>query len=232
MKYWLLLLPLVSCLSIAQNKVFLVTEQLPPLSYVDKQGQVRGDATERVQQLMHHAGLDYSIEVLPWKRAYKQAESSANTLIFTILKTPTRSERFDWLCPLVPPLEVYLYKLKNRHDLAPSSLADAKSSLVGASRGSVAHSLLLNQGFIEGKNLMVTTNIDVLTQNLRNGRLDYVLLINTSVHDTDNITAALPENFSRDLPACLAINKQSDPQIKQRLMASFTTLSATNFHQP
>lgn len=228
MKYLLLFLALISTQGWAIDRVKIVTEDLPPLSYKNNEGEVIGAATKRVRELMAQAQIDYDIAILPWKRALKSTLEEPNTLIYTILKTPQREHNFEWFCPIARPLKIYLYSLPDNSPSRMQSIEDAKSSLVGVSRGSVAHGILLSKGFKEGHNLVVTTGIDVLKQNLQNGRLDYILVIDTAVADIPNISKVLPNSFSTEYIPCLAINKNSDEKIKERLRLAFSKLPAIN----
>ncbi|WP_462159620.1 substrate-binding periplasmic protein [Pseudoalteromonas sp. GB56] len=226
MKYLLLFLALTSFASWPIDRVKIVTEDLPPLSYKNSDGEVIGAATTRVKELMAQAEIDYDIAILPWKRALKRTLEQPNTLIYTILKTPQREQNFEWFCPIAPPLKIFLYSLPDNSKVALQSIDDAKSALVGVSRGSVAHGILLSKGFKEDHNLIVTNGMDVLKRNLQNGRLDYILVIDTAVDDMTNITKALPNSFSKNYIPCLALNKNSDEDIKQRLRVAFAKLPA------
>jgi hypothetical protein len=44
--------------------------------------------------LLSEAHLDFEIELVPWKRAYKNALDRPNTLIYTIAKTESRKDQF------------------------------------------------------------------------------------------------------------------------------------------
>ena len=223
-KYLLLILGLSVSASWAQDRVRIVTEDLPPLSYQNSKGEILGAATARVKELMSSAEVDYDIAILPWKRAIKSTLEQPNTLIYTILKTPQREPEFEWFCPISEPLKIYLYALRNNPLPALNSLHDSKSALVGVSRGSVAHGIMLANGFEEDNNLIVTNGMEVLKQNLSNGRLDYILVIDSAVKDMPNIVKALPISFSKNYLPCLAMNKNSDENVKKRLRAAFANL--------
>lgn len=76
------------------------TENYPPFSFTNTDGIVAGGATANVRQILDVAGVDYTIRLLPWARAMRMAKSDSNALIFSLVRTPKREERFDWLAPL------------------------------------------------------------------------------------------------------------------------------------
>jgi hypothetical protein len=61
--------------------VQLFTEEYPPFSY--REGNtMKGASVEQVEMMMHAAGIDYTIEIMPWTRAYA-AQTTPMTCVFT-----------------------------------------------------------------------------------------------------------------------------------------------------
>ena len=83
--------------------LIVYTENYPPYNYLDGAGEVQGVSTKRVRQVLDAAGLSYSIRLVPWSRAVLYATTRENTLIYTITRTPSREEVYDWIVPLAQP---------------------------------------------------------------------------------------------------------------------------------
>jgi polar amino acid transport system substrate-binding protein len=77
----------------------LLTEDNPPFNFKDGK-EVKGTSTQAVQALMKKAGLDSTIEVLPWDDAYTKAQSSANTCLFGTARLENREALFKWYGPI------------------------------------------------------------------------------------------------------------------------------------
>lgn len=102
---WLMLAS-VFCKSANAMDWWGVTEDFPPYNYVEDK-KPTGFATEVVQQLMAKLDEDIRIDVLPWTRAMLTAESRPDTLIFSILRTDTRENKYHWIGQ-IDNLSIYL----------------------------------------------------------------------------------------------------------------------------
>lgn len=130
----------------------VVTEEWPPYNYT-QDGAATGLMTEVVRATLDRAGIDYTIEVLPWARAYALATHAPNVLIYTIVKLPEREQLFRWVRLDGLNIEIYLLRPKYRTDIKLKSLEEAKAYRVGLTLNSAPHQFLLRQGFVEGVNL-------------------------------------------------------------------------------
>ena len=86
---------LVSGTVVCAETIEIVTEDLPPLQFVQN-GAVTGPATEIVTTAMKDAGLAYTIQAYPWSRAYQIALHRQNVCIFSIVKLKERIPHFRW----------------------------------------------------------------------------------------------------------------------------------------
>ncbi|NVJ99625.1 MAG: transporter substrate-binding domain-containing protein [Alphaproteobacteria bacterium] len=71
--------------------------------YVEKveDGEPRGVGIEYVRALFSEAGIPYTLNVLPWRRAVKAVrESDSNCLIFAN-RTPDRESDYRWVSPII-----------------------------------------------------------------------------------------------------------------------------------
>ncbi len=116
--------------------------------------EVQGVVTEIVHETLSRAGLDYTIEVMPWSRAYTTAMHSENVMIYSIFKLPSREPLFQWIPLHGPAVAMYLFKPAHRTDIQVHDLESAKQYVVGVTRDTSTHHFLVEKGFVEGDNLV------------------------------------------------------------------------------
>jgi len=130
----------------------VVTESWPPYTYSEN-GEIKGVVTEIVEAALKRSGLDYSIEIYPWARAYDIAKSNENVLIYSIVKLPSRERLFKWVHIDGLRTDMYLFRPRHRTDITAHTLAEARQYRVGVTRETSTHHFLLSRGFVEGANL-------------------------------------------------------------------------------
>lgn len=181
MRLWLftlsaLLLSLVK--SASAEELLLVTEHLPPLHYQDASGNLVGDISENVNQLLDRAGLAAQPRVLPWGRAYDTALHRPNTLIYSLLQTPERKSKFHWIVKL-RSLNTFMMTAANRDDLAMASLEEIDDELVGVKRNDVASHFLASR-IPKGNLVQQTYTVDTVRM-LLNSRIDMIPINKTQL---------------------------------------------------
>lgn len=184
----------------------VVTEEWRPFNYTNKNGDIDGHATKRLKAVLDSIDANYQIHAYPWKRSMTLALNEENTLIYTILKTKEREPLFQWVCPLIGPVKVNLYKLSGRDDIAINTLSDALNYVISIEKGESDHEYLLSQGFQEGINLDVTGDPFAGARKFFAGRVDLVL--QTEWEMAENLRhRGLPELSVTKL---LEVSKKSD----------------------
>jgi polar amino acid transport system substrate-binding protein len=153
----LTLAALCSASASARPRLQIVTESSPP-SAMQGEGQVIGFATEKVRVIMDRVGIDYDIEILPWKRAYLLAQTQENTCVYSTTRVPERETMFKWIGP-THENDWTLFGRANR-DYRISSIEDARRYRIGAYNGDVRSDALIAQGF----------NVDTVQDKLSNPR--------------------------------------------------------------
>jgi polar amino acid transport system substrate-binding protein len=129
----------------ASDHLNAVTEYLPPLNY-EQDGKITGFSTELLDLIAHDAGVSINKEMLPWPRAYSRAQKEANTLIYSMVRTPEREAQFQWVGP-ISSRRIMLYKLASRKDIVIKKLDDAHAYQIGAVRESESAKNLMRLGF-------------------------------------------------------------------------------------
>lgn len=157
------------------DDITLLTEDTPPVNYLDENNMPAGLSVELVKEMAKRVGDPGQIQVVPWARGYKDAREKPNTALFSTTRTPDREPLFKWVGPLLNK-EVVLYKKKG-NDLTISTIDDAKKvGMIGAYKDDSKEQLLKKKGF---------TNLDSSSEDTANpkklvaGRID--LWISTTI---------------------------------------------------
>ena len=170
MKNMLLLLISLICFSIqplAAEQLTILTENLPPLNYVDN-GTLVGSSVEIVQEIQKRIGSSEPIQVYPWARAYKMALEEENVILFGMTYTQDRSELFKWVGPLATKRDILL--ARKDASMPITSLEDAKKvERIGTLRDDVRGKMLEKMGFT---NLEPVSDEQKNAQKLALGRID------------------------------------------------------------
>jgi polar amino acid transport system substrate-binding protein len=154
--YLLMLLLSVCQLCFAQN-LRIVTEEYPPYQTVENGKLVSGTSYNLVKEMLKRSHLKSRIELLPWARAYTVATTEDNVLIFSMARSEERENLFHWLYRF-EALTYNFYALSERQDLQVKELSDILGHTIVAVRDSFEANSLLNMGFVENKNLILTVN--------------------------------------------------------------------------
>ncbi|MGB1263901.1 MAG: amino acid ABC transporter substrate-binding protein, partial [Cognaticolwellia sp.] len=80
-----------------QTSLRFLAEDLPPYHFINSQGQATGALVEIVQAMLIQAKLPGTIEIQPFARSYQNSQNQKNTFLFSLLKTPNRLEKFQWV---------------------------------------------------------------------------------------------------------------------------------------
>ncbi len=224
--------------SYAQDKPLLfLAEELPPYHFLDSEGHASGALVEIVQAMLAEAELSGTIEIQPFARGYKTTQTQQNTFMFSMLKTPNREARFQWVGQTYKSLAV-LIGLKNRQDIKLHSLESAKPYIVGTIRGYHSDHFLHENGFTEQENLSLSVTSKHLWAMLFNKRIDLVLTnymaldrdIKKSGFDANDIAPYLSlSNFPSEL--YIATGLTTSHNIIERLAAALEAIKKSGVYQ-
>ncbi|NNG25246.1 ABC transporter substrate-binding protein [Massilia sp. ML15P13] len=151
--------------SAAPARLYITTELSAPSAMLDG-GRVVGIATDKVREAMDRAGVAYTIDMLPWKRAYKAALERPNGCVYSTTRTPDRERLFKW----VGPTDIAQWVLIGRADrkLQLRNLEDARGLRIGTYNGDARDAYLRERGFTTDP----TSNDLSNPQKLMLGRID------------------------------------------------------------
>jgi polar amino acid transport system substrate-binding protein len=66
---------------------------------MQEDGRLVGIATDKVREALARGGFAYTMEMLPWKRAYAAALTRPDSCVFSTTRTPERERLFKWAGP-------------------------------------------------------------------------------------------------------------------------------------
>lgn len=140
----LLLLALCAVSAVhGEPALYIAAEPAPTARMQD--GRVVGIGPDQMREIMARAGITYTIELLPWKRAYAAASERANACVFYTTRIPEREKLFKW----VGPIDEAQWVLMARADssIRLGTLEDARPYTIGTYSGDARDQYLRERGF-------------------------------------------------------------------------------------
>lgn len=129
----------------AAQGLYITTESAAPSSMLDASGQVVGIATDKVRAALDRAKVPYTIELLPWKRAYAAARERADACVYSTTRTPEREALFKWVGPTDSAHWVLMARADRR--IVLRNLEDARRYRIGTYNGDARDHYLRSRGF-------------------------------------------------------------------------------------
>ena len=158
---------LFSVQPVLSQELTILTEDLPPLNYVEKEVLV-GPSVEIVREIQRRVGSREEIKVYPWARAYKMSLEEENVVLFGMTHTEVRHDQFKWIGPLATKRDILV--AKKGSGITINSLEDAKKvKRIGTLRDDTRERLLQSLGFT---NLESVSDEQLNAKKLVLGRID------------------------------------------------------------
>jgi hypothetical protein len=131
--------------SILAEELMILTENLPPLNYVEN-GVLVGPAVEMVKEIQRRVDSNDQIQVYPWARAYRMALEEENIILFGMARTKVRENKFKWIGPIAEKRDILA--AKKGSGIKIDNLEDAKKvAYIGTLRDDTKEIFLKKQGF-------------------------------------------------------------------------------------
>lgn len=153
-----------------QAQLLVVTEDLPPLNFIEN-NLVVGHHTHVINTLLKNENIDYSIVALPWARSYKIALTQPNVLIYTINHTQERHEKFHWIGEFPTKLDINYYAVKSSK-FNNVTMSQLKKLRIGTQINTANDMYITKNGFT---NISRVNHIDQTMDMLKEGRIDIVI---------------------------------------------------------
>ena len=200
----------------AQSYPLQVVSTERQLLQYQENGQLKGPSAEIFQMLLAESGLRMSVDFMPWARAFQIAESTPNTLIFSVIRNEERENKFHWLLPVSQLIQTFVGKSAST---TPDqyNLNDIQTKLTVVVRNTFGHQLLMSSGFVENENFYVVSSLEAALNLFFSDKVDFiftepnVVRANLAKHElkaADLIMAPILEKARRK--SYIAINKESD----------------------
>lgn len=200
-------------------RLLFVTEHSPPFQFFGESNKVEGLTTTIIQEALKLTPYSYQIKIYPWSRAFALAKGKTNTCIFLISRDYDREPHFQWVAPLLLTND-YFIGLADRQDLTIQSLDDVKKHNVAVLKEDRTYYELLNQGFVENKNLFVINNSTSMLRLLtKRTQIDFILA------DTINVKYRA-QYHGMDYQTFKAYFKLNEKPTELHLACSLTTPKA------
>jgi len=217
------LLTAACALAQAAPRLTVTTEPSGPYSVRDGE-HVGSLSTDMVRAMLDRAGVDYGIELLPWKRAYTAALQRRDTCVYSTTRVPEREHQFKWVGPISHGEWVLMGRAGRKFDLR--SLEDARRYRIGTYNGDARDQFLRARGFA------VDTAQDELV-NPRKLMLDRIDLWAASTSGTGAMLARL--GYAGKIVPVLVFNRVAlylacNRAVPDALVARMNTALATMEH--
>ena len=141
----------------AEQALTAVTTEHRLLQYSEND-KLKGPSAEIFKLLLEKSQLHAPVEFFPWSRAYKTALERKNTLIFSMVRTQEREDKFHWLVKVSELVRGFI-SLKSRPENYIRNIDDAKTKVIAVLRNSYGFDSLIKLGFEKNKQLYEVTSI-------------------------------------------------------------------------
>lgn len=219
---------LTLCLSFAPlsaplaEPLHFLTEEYAPFNFI-RDGRITGISVEQVDAIAKAAGIDYTMEMMPWARALAMTRTRPMHCVFTAGYNRERADQFVWVNPFLKD-EMVLLKRKDGSK-GPATMKEALGMKVGSQRGDFGTEALEDLGF---KDIDLAADIDLSVRKLVSGRID---LLPTSIKTYESLVQqGQPVEKAMLMSGQiygLACNRNTPPDLIARLQAELDKLIAS-----
>lgn len=207
------------------NELTVLTEDLPPLNYIDN-GVLVGPSVEIVREIIKRLGAKEKIQVYPWARAYKMALEEKNVVLFGMTYSEVRKDKFKWVGPLAIKRDILVGK-KNS-GLKINSLEDAKKvGRIGTLLDDTRGRMLERLGFT---NLEPVTDEKLNAQKLAIDRIDLWAYKIPGLRTVCDLAGVDYREFEevyhlREIELMIAFSKKTPDEIVKKWNEAFNEMS-------
>jgi polar amino acid transport system substrate-binding protein len=207
--------------AMAQDTITFTTEDYPPYNFVEN-GAYKGVGYDQVMIILKETGIDHTVELMPWARAYAMAQSEAMTCVFTTAHTPERDQQFKWVQPLGHDRNIMAKKAGSA--VHASNIDEARAYRVGTQRDDYTQTFLEKNGF---EKIDLAASLDLTLKKLESGRIDMIPLSEKFYYDLVERGKPLEIQFVlTEQTFALACNKSVSDALIAKMQASLDKLIA------
>lgn len=130
----------------APGKYVYLSEEYPPLTFSDKNGNPSGFVTDIVKEINKRIKNEEKIIITNWDLAYNAALINPNVVLFSMAKTEERKDKFNWIGPVIKN-NAYFYKNSASNLALPSIDYAKKLNKIATTSGWWTEQRLKEMGF-------------------------------------------------------------------------------------
>ncbi|MDL2397350.1 substrate-binding periplasmic protein [Rhizobium mayense] len=212
----------LSLFSIAQAEtVHFTTEEYPPFNYRD--GKTPAGATvEQVEKIMSDIGVDYSIDVMPWVRAYTQAQTTPMTCVFATAHNDARDKLFKWVLPLLVDRNILIKHTGS--NVTATTVDEARNYLVGTWRDDYTETTLRQANFTR---IDIGSDFKATLKKLMSDRIDLMPISEIYFDKLEKDRIAVQEvGVLSEQPMGIACQKDFPDDLLKKMQAALNRLIA------
>ena len=208
------------------DELTILTEDLPPLNYVDDDVLV-GPSVEIVKAILKKLKSKDQIHVYPWSRAYKMAEEEKNVVLFGMTYTQIRKDKFKWVGPIAKKRDILV--VRRDSGITINSFEDAKKvKRIGVLREDTRGRLLESHGFT---NLEPVSDEKLNAKKLAIGRIDLWAYKIPGFRTVCDLAGVDHEQFKeayhlREIDLMIAFSKLTSDETVRKWQIAFDELNA------
>lgn len=216
----LLTLPCFATSASAQAVAF-VTEEYAPFNYRDGKV-IKGATVDQVEKVMADIGIDYTIEVMPWARAFSLARATPMTCVFATAHNAARNGLFKWVEPLLIDRNILI--TRQGSGVSAADLEDAKKYVIGTQRDDYTEVTLKEKGFTK---LDVASDFNATLRKLLGGRIDMMPISELYFHKLKADQPLEMVTVLSSQPMGIACEKNFPDDLLGRMQAALDKLIAS-----
>lgn len=210
------------------------TENFRPYQFQSQTGELKGFGIELIEAMFNEANIEImdGIRMSVWDTAYQRTLEEPDAAIFMTVRNAARENLFQWVGPLAPR-SMWLYKLSERKDIQAKSLEEAKKYTVGTYK-SAQSDHLQELGFPK---LDIILKEELNIKKLFAGRVDLIpateAMMVSKLQELEQDQSSVEKVVLLDdrFSYYLAINKQADATLVQKLQKALDELKQNGFYQ-
>ena len=217
---------IVGACSKSQEEIRILTENYPPLSFMDGD-EASGFGSDVVNAIQAELGTDFPIQLSSWDDAYATALSEENVVLFTMDKTPEREDYFHFIGPLGSNVASF-YAHRNRM-LVPIDAEVAKSyKAIATTTNWFTEQHLMELGF---ENLVSSKDPIDTVKLLADQKADLGVFTDVTLPELCREAKVDPDTFTPVLELLstdyyIAISKITNTKIVEKWQKAFDTIKA------
>jgi ABC-type amino acid transport substrate-binding protein len=196
------------CNETEQTNLQIITEELAPFNFMSKEGEITGQSTEVVKEILSRLGQEVEIQLMPWNKGYVLALSKPDVILYSTFRTAERENLFNWVGPIAS--DEMLFYARKGSDIIIRSLENSKTvTAIGVVKDDARHQLLTKNHFTNMK--LYPSDVDCYKA-LANGEVELVLGSKNTMAEMSALAGVDPSEFKavyilNKTPMYIAFNK-------------------------